>query len=267
MPVAPAPTPYPDVNAVLRLLLTEVRATLSEQFRGMYLYGSLAGGDFQPATSDVDFLVITDGPLGEAAITRLAAMHARITASGAKWAAKLEGSYLAASALRRYIPEDQTAWPTLNEGQFYLAPHDWDWVIQRHVLREHGVVVAGPPIQTLIDPVQPAELRRAVYELLREWWAPMLDAPDRLRADEYQAYAILSMCRALHALEYGTIVSKPQAAVWAQQKLGAPWERAIARALAWRPGTQLGELASARDLIRYTLAASAEWRAQQTGSR
>lgn len=32
---------------------------------------------------------------------------------------------------------------------------------------------------------------------------------------EYHAYAVISMCRALHALEHGTIASKPVAAKWA----------------------------------------------------
>ncbi len=45
------PTPYPDVNAVLHRLLAEVQAVLGERFVGLYLYGSLAGGDFDPDTS------------------------------------------------------------------------------------------------------------------------------------------------------------------------------------------------------------------------
>ena len=43
------------------------------------------------------------------------------------------------------------------------------WPIHRHVLREHGVVLAGPPIQTLIDPVQPDELREAVRGIAPEY--------------------------------------------------------------------------------------------------
>ena len=35
----------------------------------------------------------------------------------------------------------------------------------------------------------------------------------------YQAYAILSMCRVLYTLEFGTVVSKPAAARWAQGTL------------------------------------------------
>jgi hypothetical protein len=170
-----------------------------------------------------------------------------------KWASKLEGSYLARPALQRYDPTDGTPWPTLNEGRFYLAPHGFDWVIQRHVLREHGVVVAGPPPQTMIDAVQADELRRAVRELLQTWWAAMLDNSLRLQDSAYQAYAILSMCRVLHTLQYGAIASKPVAAQWAQQELGEPWTSIIEQALAWRYGVQLDSRQEALDLIRYTI--------------
>jgi hypothetical protein len=221
----------------------------------MYLYGSLTSGDFDPETSDVDFVVVTAGELPDDLIAALAAVHARITTSGVKWAAKLEGSYLPQRALRRYARGDLPR-PTLNEGKFYLAPHGWDWVIQRHILREQGVVVAGPPLRPMIDPVQPDDLRQAVLELLQEWWAPMIADPTRLLHSDYQAYAILSMCRALHTMHTGTIVSKPAAAAWAQQALGERWEHIIDRARAWRPGWQLDDLDEAVELIRYTIAYS-----------
>jgi Aminoglycoside adenylyltransferase, C-terminal domain len=107
----------------------------------------------------------------------------------------------------------------------------------------------------LIDPVQPDDLRRAVLGILHEWWAPMLHAerPARLQSSEYQAYAILTMCRALYTLHYGTIVSKPVAAKWAQETLGERWAALIERALAWRHDAPLDELNETLDFIRYAL--------------
>jgi hypothetical protein len=247
------PTPYPDVNAALNLLLSSVRAALHDQFVGMYLYGSLSSGDFDPETSDVDFVVVTVSELSDELVAALAAMHARIATSDLKWVAKLEGSYLPQGALQHYVRDDLPR-PTLNEGSFYLAPHGWDWVIQRHILREHGVVVAGPPLRPMIDPVQPDDLRRAVRELLQEWWAPMIADPTRLERSDYQAYAILSMCRALHALHTGTIVSKAAAAAWAQNRLGERRAHMIEQAIAWRPGQRLDYLGEIVELIRYTVA-------------
>ena len=48
------PTAYPDVNAVLAELSASVQTVLGHHFVGMYLYGSLALGDFNPRSSDID---------------------------------------------------------------------------------------------------------------------------------------------------------------------------------------------------------------------
>ncbi len=79
---AARPTPYPEVNAVLALLLEGVRAVLGEELIGLYLFGSLSGGDFDPASSDVDFLVVTAGALPDGMLEGLREMHGRIAASG-----------------------------------------------------------------------------------------------------------------------------------------------------------------------------------------
>ena len=246
-------TPYPDVNAVLHVLLSDVQTVLGNHFIGMYLSGSLASGDFAPQRSDIDFVVVTADDLPGEILPALEALHARITASGLKWATKLEGSYIPQQALRRYDPA-HAQHPALRvDGSFGVDQHGSDWVIQCHIIREQGVVVAGPAPQTLIDPVQPNDLRRAALGTLREWWSPQLYNPSRLHSSEYQAYAILTMCRALYTLQYGIVVSKPVAARWAQQALGERWAALIERALAWSHNTQLDDLNETLDFIRYTL--------------
>ena len=249
-PSAVHPTPYPDVNAVLHELLSNAQAILGGHFVGMYLYGSLASGDFDPDTSDIDFAVATAAEVPDELIPVLDEMHLRLASSGQKWASKLEGSYVSQHVLRRYEP-NQPPCPQINEGRFYLAPHGSDWVIQRHIIREHGVVLAGPAPETLIDPVQPDDLRRAVKGTLTEWWAPMLNDPARLQDSVYQAYAVLTMCRALYTLEHGTIASKPRSARWAQEALDERWRELIEQAVAWRPGRRLDKFTETLEFIRY----------------
>jgi hypothetical protein len=251
--VKPDPTPYPDVNAVLDGLLSDVQTVLGDHFSGMYLYGSLASGDFDPHRSDIDFLVVTTGELPDEIIPALEAMHMRILSSGLKWASKLEGSYLPQHALRRYNPDDPPR-PAINEGRFYLDCHRSDWVIQRHIIREHGLTLAGPSPRDLIDPVQPDDLRQAVRGILVEWWSPILHDPARLSTSEYQAFGVLTMCRALHTLQHGIIASKPAAARWAQAALGEPWAALIEYALAWQRDMPWdAHLDQTLDFVRYTL--------------
>ena len=246
-------TPYPDVNAIVRLLLSSVQSTLGDHFVGLYLHGSLAWGDFDPERSDIDFVVATADDLPGELLPALERMHADIRASGRQWAAKLEGPYIPRHALRRYdAAHARHPWLGM-DGHFAVEQLGSDWVIQRHILREKGVVVAGPAPQLLVDPIGPDDLRRAVLGTLREWWSPPLPSPARFHSSEYQAYAVLTMCRALYTLHHGAVVSKSIAARWAQEALGGPWAAVIARALAWRHDAQPDHLNETLDFVRYTL--------------
>jgi len=246
------PTAYSDVNAMLLKLLSEAQRILKDQFIGMYLYGSLASGDFNPETSDIDFLVVTSEALSKETISELEKMHVRFWQSGMKWASKLEGRYIAKDEMCRHNP-NYPARPCLNEGEFYMAREESDWIIQRYTIRLQGITLAGPDPKTLIDPVAPIEIQKAISGYLCEWWKPLLDHPARLDSSKYQAYAILSMCRALYTLEYDTIASKQVSARWTQENFGRRWSGLIAEALAWRPDVVLDRKNETIDFIRFTI--------------
>ncbi len=245
-------TPYPDVNQVLNLLLTRASAILGEQLTGLYLYGSLSSGDFHPQSSDIDFAFVTEAVLPPETVAALEAMHHEIWASGLKWAAKLEGAYVPKSLIRRHDPHGPAV-PTVNEGAFYVAALGSDWIIQRHVIRECGVVLAGPNPKTLIDPLSPDDIRQSVLGVLREWWFPMLENPSWLaeHGSVYHAYAVVSLCRALHALRHGTIVSKPVAARWAQER-HPEWKGLIAQALRSQHNGHPAFLDAALNFLQFT---------------
>ncbi|HEV8158937.1 MAG TPA: nucleotidyltransferase domain-containing protein [Pyrinomonadaceae bacterium] len=197
------PTPHQAVNDLLEKLLSGAQSVLQNNFAGLYLYGSLASGDFDRQKSDIDFLVVTFDEISDEGIRFLKAMHENLWQSGGKLAAKLEGSYVPLEDLRRY-ESNEKEYPSINEGKFYLGRHDSDWIIQRHILREQAVAIAGAPLENSIDQVQPDDLRRAVADLLNEWWSPMLENPAFIKNSEYETYTVLTMCRALFTLEHGT---------------------------------------------------------------
>lgn len=235
----------------LAALLDGASVTFDGGLVGLYLYGSLASGDFDAQTSDIDFVVVTEDEITEAQVSALEALHRRLWDGGDKWASKLEGSYIPRRALRRYNADDPPR-PGVNEGRFKVEQHGSDWIIQRHLIREHSAVVAGPNPQTLIDPVSPHDLRRSVAGVMREWWIPMLDDPTFLERDDYQAFAVLTMCRVLYSLEHGDIASKPVSARWAQAALDARWSDLIGQALAWKPGVRFDRMDDVLALLRYT---------------
>ena len=96
-----SPTPYDAVNTLLLMLLAGVQTILREKLVGFYLCGSLSLGDFDPQSSDVDFLIVTTEDLSGKVLEELRDMHASIASSGLPYAHRLEGSYIPRAALRR----------------------------------------------------------------------------------------------------------------------------------------------------------------------
>ncbi|KAF0106354.1 MAG: Streptomycin 3''-adenylyltransferase [Anaerolineaceae bacterium] len=247
------PTPHPEVNAVLDALLPDVQAILGAHFVGLYLHGSLAYGDFNPQTSDIDFLVVTDGNLSLETFSELKEMHARLFTSGRAWSRKLEGAYLPKDDLRRHDPAHAPI-PWLGvDGHFAFEGLGSDWIIQRWILRKKGIVVAGSPLKPMIDPVSAADLRGAVRGSLREWWSPPFPSPERFQSGEYRAYAIQTMCRSLYVLEFGRVASKPEAARWAAETFARPWRGLIHAATDWAPGAKSVEFEETARFIGFTL--------------
>jgi predicted nucleotidyltransferase len=263
-PALPRYTPYRDVNIILHRLRSDAESILGEQWVGMYLYGSLSLGDFNPQTSDVDFLVVTKDDLTPETITALQAMHRRLAESNLPFATQLEGSYIPQSALRQHDP-DHSHHPYLNSHDNHdeqgvvlrVEDHGSDWDIQRHIVREHGVVIAGPSPKTLIDPITPRTIQNGVKVLLYGWWQEMLNSPLLEQAD-YQAFAILTMCRMLYTFEHGTVVSKPVAAQWALSSLEPRWAWLIEWAVAYPNLPPRDPAEAVRDFIRYTRGKSKE---------
>lgn len=249
----PAPTPYAEVNELLARLLARQLDELGPRLVGLYLFGSLSWGDFDPATSDVDFLAVTRGRLDPALIERLRTMHDELAGSGLPWATKLEGSYISRRAVRRFDPTNAIH-PTIGvDWPFGLARHREHWIIERHIVRERGVTLFGPAPATLIDEVTPGDLRDAVRAILRAFWSHQLSGPDWLRPLDYQAFAILTMCRALYTIATGAVASKALAAAWAQDALPPPWPATVSRALATRGDSTPGGMDDLLAFMRYAI--------------
>ena len=248
----------PAANALLRELLTQVRELLGEQFFAMYLDGSLTSGDFDQ-DSDIDFVVVTRDEISEAVFLALQRMHDQLATADTVWAIQLEGSYLSQRALRRHDPAF-TRYPNLERGageRLKWAEHTQTWDVHRSVLFERGMVISGPAPQSLIDPVSPSQLRQAMQPALNEWAANFLRNPAPLKSRGYQSYAVLTLCRILFTLQYGTVASKPAAARWAQANLSAIWKPLIERAWEGRhhsDGEAFPEdISGTLELIRFAL--------------
>lgn len=225
-------TPYGDINAVLGRLLAGQRAVLGERLVGLYLFGSLAAGDFDHGSSDIDLVAATVGELDERTMAALGVMHQEVAAGAGEWGRRMEIAYISTSAPRRYDAGYRQ--PAFSSGPpLRMTAPGADWVINRRTLREMGVTLSGPPPASLIEPVSRGDLVAAVRQSCAEWRAYLDVRRDTLRPRPYQGFAILTLCRALYTLERGETVSKMRAARWAERAL-PEWAPLIRAALGWR---------------------------------
>jgi hypothetical protein len=234
MTQTPAPTPYPDLNEVLRELVNSVQGILGSAFTGAYLQGSFAVGD-SDIHSDVDFIIaIREGLSGEQ-IDALQVMHERVYGLPSPWAQHLEGSYFPEDVLRTPDRRGENLWYLDHGSRSLIRSEHCNTVVVRWTVREHGVTLAGPPPHSLVDPIGVDVLRQEILDTITGWGQEILDNPEPFRNRFYQGFIVLSYCRMLHDLHRGCTGSKRAGADWAKASLDPAWRGLIDRAWSCRP--------------------------------
>jgi len=222
-------TPYPHINQLLDRLLAQMQTILGEKLVGLYLYGSLVTGDFDNDISDIDLLAATTDTINEREFLALKQMQDGLIRSYPQWDNRLEIAYLSLHALKTFRTDDSLIGIISPGEPFHMKAAGKDWLVNWYMVREKGVTLFGPPPQTIIDPISKEEFSQVVKDHMR-WWR---DYIHEVHHRGSQAYAILTMCRALYTVRNGEQVSKIQAASWAQGEL-PEWSSLIQNAVSWR---------------------------------
>lgn len=228
------PTPYENLNTVLRDFSAEVRSILDRGLIGIYLQGSFAVGEFD-RHSDVDFIAVTAAELIDAEVDALNAMHERIFRLDIPWAQHLEGSYFPQDILRDPAFSGRPLWFLDHGSRSLVWSNHCNTLVVRWVLRNHGIALLGPAPATLIDPFSVDALRREIADDMRDWGARILSDTERFNNHFYQTFIVQSYCRMLHSLETGRILSKRAGVEWAKSRLDPAWHALIDRTWAGRP--------------------------------
>jgi hypothetical protein len=212
----------------LRELAERLPTLLGRNLVGIYLYGSLTQGAFDPARSDVDCVVVTRRDLSDAQFRRVGAWLGRVAESN-PWAGRLQMTFL----IRGEVLTMNSKACHYQFGQFKRGGSDGNPIVWVNVLRS-GVTLHGPRPRSFVPEITPAVLFEALVRevgYLREEISLKPESEWRGVAS-YRAYAVLTLCRIVYTAERGAVVSKPRAAAWALRRLPAGWHAIIRRALA-----------------------------------
>jgi predicted nucleotidyltransferase len=230
---------FPEpAGSVLQELEAQVRDLLGPNLRGMYVYGSVAFGCYNPARSDVDVLVVTGRRMAPETRRAFSALL-RLLAD----AARLEISFLSRADL------DPWRYPTPFDYHFSPTSEKHDgagayFATEIANARARGIALVGPPPEEVFPVVPDADFLDSVERDL-VW------AADHIQ--ERPGYAVLNGCRVVAFRRERTVRSKAEAGAWGLRSAPEQFRSLIAEAGAIYAGEREGEL------DRAAVAAFVEW--------
>lgn len=218
--------PLPDaIHSLMHNLAAGLRKILGERLVGLYIGGSLSLGDYVEASSDIDFLVVTDGPLSPEDLLAVGIYHRELLRSH-PLARRLEGDY----APRQVLAPTGTTCPVPGCERGIFLPKVGEIMLSADTiynLREDGITITGPSPRILLPPVCGDQVRLAVRMVLA-------DGPFFCASSEEIADQLLDLCRSLYTLERGRPASKAEGAAWARSHVEERWLPVIEAAVTAR---------------------------------
>lgn len=225
-------TPFPELDSILNEYALKVRQVLSDNFVGFYLQGSLAIGDFD-LTSDIDFIVVIKNDLNDNEVSRIQQTHQQTYAQNNQWVKHFEYSFFPLDKLqllsspfingKKNDTEERKLWYFDNGSQTIERSDHCNTLVTRWTLREKGVVIIGPDIKTLINPIDQAKLREEIKSTMMGWADEISSRPEYIQNRFYQSYLVLNYARMLQDLYEGRVTSKLEGITWARLHLDPKW--------------------------------------------
>lgn len=250
-------TQYSDVKEVLTTFGQGLTELLGDQLVGIYLTGSLTYGGFNPASSDIDFLVVLSKKLSDEQLASIESLHKNIGEKFPAWAKRIEGSYITNEMLNS-ADRSKVKRPYVNAGKMWHFCYGNEWIINIYALQECGIAIYGPKPRSIFPKVTIQQVRQASQQDLVDDWVPKLEDPNAFNSPNYDSdhlrnYAVLTMCRILHRNKNDEMASKKVASAWVKSTYGDKWRKLIEEAETWEHGKPMGNDADVKNFIRFTL--------------
>lgn len=250
------------IKSEVNTLLTEFPRLLGDNLLGIYLYGSLAAGGFNPERSNINLLILTHHTLGAEVRHKLVELLLRMS----RVPAPLDCIFAVKQDTQAPWPIDLYYHEKVRED-FQLARRNNNWqqldssthlsdaqqLLIFQALHDYGICLYGQPIAEAIP--QPAEnaFRTALIQETQVALQNSLRDPIAF---------VLNGCRALAYLRSGSRLSKRDAAIWGLTQLPEQYRGLIQQVQALYQGERLGRpvgratLDSFASLLRETIQAA-----------
>ncbi|MDF5757513.1 aminoglycoside adenylyltransferase domain-containing protein [Spongiactinospora sp. TRM90649] len=239
---------HPAAEPIVTRYLAVADRVLPGRITGFYVVGSAALGAWRPGRSDIDFVAVVDGRVGE----RVRATHVLGNLTTVARAVRhrrpsipetMNGVFVAAHDLG--LPVTRIRPLASHSGWRYRRGHGFDVnPVMWKILAERGIAVRGPvPADLGLDP-EPGRLRAWNLENLnghwRRWGERAMSArPPRkplVPPHRVALASLLAPVRLHRTVATGEVISKQQAGPYALDTFPARWHPLIRAGLAHLDG-------------------------------
>lgn len=226
-----------DVKLVLDEMVERLQALLSTQLVGVYLHGSLAMGSFNPASSDIDVLIVSEDSISsehKRAIQKLL-LELSPKAPGKGF----EISVVTLPNLKDF------KYPTPYEFHFgtdHLNKYETGYIdegtngpdpdLAGHfvMVRERGICLYGQPILNVFPRVTNEYYLRSIAQD-SECSYENISRGAHQGLGPVPVYAVLNFCRVMAFIKDGLVLSKKEGGEWGLENLSSEFHPLINEAL------------------------------------
>lgn len=221
---------YKEAHSIVEKLMSDHKDIFGERMLGFYLYGSLVWGDFDIDTSDIDTLCVIATEVTPEELEKLRTMHEEIVCEKPQWGNRIEVHYAPIEGLKNF----RTApfkMGNISPGEpLHVIDSGADWIDEWYCVQEYAITLYGIDKKEVIPHIEKQEFIQTICKYAKGFRERIRTCKESCYS---QAYAILTLCRALYTAKTGEQISKPAAARWAMDFL-PEYRELINSALVWR---------------------------------
>ena len=162
-------TQFPSMDKLITELHEVIQTTLGDKLCGIYLFGSLVTGDFDPKNSDIDLLAMVETDVTEKELEQLRATHKDFVRDHPEWNDRIEVAYVGIEAMRDFKTKTARI-ARISPGEpLHYREMDAQWLLDWYVVQEQGLPIYGPPPKTFIPHIERQEFVDLLKSNLPAW--------------------------------------------------------------------------------------------------
>ena len=215
-----------ELRKAIDNMVHRIASVLSTNAPSIYLYGSVALGDFKLGWSDIDIMVLTQRPISEEQAKQLVNLRQTmlIEESENPYFRTFEGGMLSLNAFLSGETDMVVYWGT--SGERITTRYYFDSFSMSELL-DSGILLYGEDVRSQLPRPTYSEIRSDVrrhYETIRQY--------ARKTGRELYSYGwLLDISRCIYTLRTGKIITKTVAGEWALQENICPCADVLGKAV------------------------------------